>query len=183
MANPKGGHYGTREVFLTVAMLVAVILAFIYFASGSLIQRDKRLEGSPAPEIEFELPSGRQQVRLSKLKGTVVLLNFWASWCTPCIEEMPALKMLEAHFKGKGFILLAFNIEDESENIRGRLGGTNYPDNLIFNFRKEFLRPYDLKAIPISVLIDSGGMVRQVYSGPRNWMDINIIREIDRLLR
>ena len=174
-------RYGLREILIAV-VFIGVVISFIVMYSGGSIIKEHRFESRYAPEIEFEMPGGNG-TSIHTLRGNVILLNFWASWCAPCIEEMPTLKMLETHLKDRGFVLLAFNISESREQIRGRLGGTDMPENLIFNFDKEFLRPYNLDAIPVSVLIDSAGIIRQVYSGPRNWLDIGIRREIEKLLK
>lgn len=173
-------RYGAREMIFVLVLMGVIIAVMITYSGGGLIT-DSKFRSLSAPEIEFEMPDGKG-TSVHKLKGTVLLLNFWASWCAPCIEEMPSLRMLEQHLKDRGFVLLAFNISESKEQIRGRLGGTEMPDNLIFNFDKEFLRPYEIGAIPVSVLVDSAGIIRQVYSGPRNWLDIQIRREIEKLL-
>lgn len=183
-ANEKLGQSigPSKEVVLAVVLITSVIALIIHFAGGPIVKGDRVKVSDQAPEIEFEMPSGKQ-ASVRKLKGNVILLNFWASWCAPCIEEMPSLKMLEHHLKDKGFILLAFNISETKEQIRGRLGGTDMPDNLIFNFNKEYLRPYDVNAIPVSVLIDRAGIIRQTYAGPRNWLDMQTRRQIEFLLK
>lgn len=182
MANEKPRPKPTREMVIAIVIVTLVIALIVYFAGDPLVKDTRLAPKDQAPEIEFEMPSGKPE-SIRRLKGSVILLNFWASWCAPCIEEMPSLKMLENHLKDRGFVLLAFNISESKEQIRGRLGGTEMPDNLIFTFNKEHLRPYDVNAIPVSVLIDSSGIIRQVYAGPRNWLDINIRREIETLLR
>jgi len=162
---------------------MAVILVIgLMWGGGSLLNESSYRMSGQAPEIEFEMPTGKQ-TSVQKLKGQTILLNFWASWCGPCMAEMPSLRMLEEHLRDRGFILLAFNISESREQLRGRFAGTDMPDNLIFNFNKEFLRPYGINAIPISVLIDSTGVVHKVYSGPQNWLDIRIRREIENLLK
>src|SRR4051812_8468449 len=120
-------HYGFRELFIAVIAIGLIITIIIKFSGGSLIKH-KQHDLSEAPEIEFEMPDGKS-TSIQKLRGRVVLLNFWASWCGPCIEEMPSLRMLEQHYKNKGFIVLAFNISESKEQIRGRLGGSEMPDN------------------------------------------------------
>lgn len=181
MANEKPVKQRAADVFSAILVVGAMCMAIVYFGKVPILRpggpTDKR-----APDISFELPSG-EKTSLSRQRGKVVLINFWASWCEPCMGEMPSLRMLEAHFARKGFLLLAFNIEETKETVRGQIQAADLPENLIFNFNKAFLRPYDVRAIPLSLLIDRDGMIHDFFSGPRNWMDTNIIREIEGLLQ
>jgi thiol-disulfide isomerase/thioredoxin len=174
----RAGH---KEVFLSVALITAVIAAAWMFSRASRHSL-KHLIGEQAPDIEYPGSEAGTSQRLSQKRGRVILLNFWASWCTPCLEEMPSLKMLENHFSEKGFLLLAFNL-GESPNVKAKLSETSYPRNLIFQVRAENLRPYESESLPLSVLIDRDGRVRKIYEGGRDWADIEYIREIEELLR
>jgi len=184
MANGREGSkgYHLRDLALALCVVGAMFFAIYYFSTvPALKPMDGGKEGK-APDIAFELPSGKK-TSLSREQGRVILINFWASWCGPCMEEMPSLRMLESHFAQKGFALFAFNIEETKESMRGIIPQLDLPDNLIFNFSKEYLRPYNISAIPQSILIDRNGQVADVFSGPRQWMDVKIIREIEDLLK
>jgi thiol-disulfide isomerase/thioredoxin len=169
-----------KEVFFAVALITGVVVAAWFFSRASRYSIQK-LVGQEAPDIEYFVPEGGSQ-SLSQKRGRVILLNFWASWCLPCLEEMPSLKMLENHFADKGLLLLAFNVGEEA-TVKAKLNEKGYPRNLIFQFKKGNLRPYGVDRLPISVLIDRDGRVRKVYEGERDWADIQYIREIEELLR
>ncbi len=171
---------GHREVFLSVTLIAGVILAAWVFSHSSRHSLN-RMIGESAPDISYTGPEGSEQ-KLSQKKGRVILLNFWASWCTDCLEEMPSLKMLENHFAEKGLLVLAFNLGEEP-NVKAKLNEKGYPRNLIFQFRKDNSKSYATDSLPISVLIDREGKVNKVYEGARNWADIQYIREIEELLR
>lgn len=179
--NPVKKEYEGRDVLLALLIVGSLVGAIFYFGKISPTNTG-RLISKPAPNIEFEMPNGGK-MSLERQKGKVILINFWASWCQPCMEEMPSLRMLEAHFRDKGFALFAFNIEETQESVRGLIPASDVPVNLIFNFKKAYLKPYDIQSIPLSILMDRYGVVREVFAGPRNWMDINTIREIEGLLR
>jgi thiol-disulfide isomerase/thioredoxin len=183
MAIPSGNKILKKhEVILAVGIILMAFGLILFFAGRWELKQEGFL-GKPAPEIEFELEPGVSN-SLSKQQGSVVLLNFWASWCAPCIEEMPSLKMLEDHFKSQGFVLLAFNIEgDAHETLDGKLEKSQLPGNLVFNFPKEQLKPYSVDAIPISILINKRGKIHRVYQGPRNWMKLEVLREIETLIK
>lgn len=168
-----------------IIAIVIVCLAFglIVFFAGHWEISNEGFLGEPAPEIEYET-SGGSKGRLSKQQGAVVLINFWASWCAPCMDEMPSLRMLENHFKNQGFVLLAFNIgEDGADVFNGKIASSKMPENLVFNFSKEQLKPYSIDAIPVSLLINKKGKIFKVYRGPQNWMNISILQEIENLMK
>jgi thiol-disulfide isomerase/thioredoxin len=173
--------YGAKELWVAFGFGLLGLALLVFFSGDISIESDP-LKGKPAPEIEFEGPGGKP-LALSKQKGTTILLNFWASWCQPCMEEMPTLRALENHFADKGFLLLAFNIEENPEIMKMRLPSDKMPRNVIFNFKKEYLRPYSVRSIPLSVLIDRHGVVRNLYVGPRDWALIENIKEIERVLK
>ena len=184
MANenlPKKKRGG--EVFWTLFVLLLVIGVGLYYGTTPPVNHGK-LVGQPAPEISYKTSTG-QSTSVHKLEK-VALLNFWATWCGPCLQEMPSLKMLEDHFAGKGFVLLAFDIEEGDGDIRGQItglpSGLETPQNLIFNFSRSSLTAYDIQYIPLSVLIDRNGIVRHVYNGPQKWMDVSVLKEIEALL-
>lgn len=172
---------GHKEVFLSVTLIGGVVLASWVFSRASRYSIQK-LMGQEAPDIEYVAAEGGPTQNLAQKRGRVILLNFWASWCTPCLQEMPSLRMLENHFANRGFLLLAFNIGEEA-NVKAQLAEKGYPRNLIFQFKKENLRPYGIDQLPISVLLDREGRIRKVYDGERDWADIEYIREIEELLR
>lgn len=171
-----------KESIFTSVLVGIFVFAFIEFQSGLKIDMNSPLMGEPAPEIEYETPEGKPAA-ISKQKGTTVLLNFWATWCAPCMEEMPSLVALENHYAKKGLLLLAFNIEDAVGNdVEGKVAGNKMPRNVIYKFSKSWLRMYDVKNIPLSILIDKKGVVRRVWAGPRDWMRIENLKEFEEIL-
>lgn len=161
-------------------VLILVAWAFFLLRKDPVIDHQE-LIGEAAPEIRFETESGDAK-STKEFEGQALLINFWAVWCQPCLDEMPSLAALENHFASQGLTVLAFDIEGGGEDIRGTLSGIDLPKNLIVNFNKAQLRSYDVHAIPLSILIDRGGLVRNVYTGPRDWMDVDTIREVERVL-
>jgi len=155
-----------------------VLAAIVYFSTKLEL---KPLIGRLVPDMTYVDQYGRQQ-NISKAKGSVVLIYFWAILCEPCVSEMPHLRALEDHFDQKGFILLAFDVDKGGEDIRVRLKGGEYPRGLIFNFSKRDLRSYVIKGLPMSILIDKKGVVTDVFYGPRRWMEIEMIRKIEALV-
>jgi thiol-disulfide isomerase/thioredoxin len=134
--------------------------------------------GQEAPDIPFEL-NGRH-TSLKEHRGKVVLLNFWASWCGPCMSEMPSLARLERRLGPEGLEVLAFNVQ-ESE-VTDRVTAAEMPHNLIYEFPHDRLRAYPFSGIPATFLIDKEGIAKRVYHGPMDWMNARILKEIEALL-
>lgn len=154
-------------VAAAIALVCAVLMRGRPRASNDAPMGARLLRGHPAPDIDLAYPPG-QHTKLSALKGKAVLLNFWASWCEPCMEEMPMLVELEGKLKDKPFVLLALNADDEQPGNRA-VRRTTMPANLIYDFTKSALTSYEVSSIPLSVLIDVQGNVREVFLGPRDW--------------
>ncbi len=122
------------------------------------------LVGGPAPEITLKNLQG-QEVRLSDLRGKVVLLNFWATWCKPCKDEMPAMQASYDKLRDQGFVVLAVNELEDTEKVieHVRKHGHTFPvvmdhDNVVANH-------YGVVGLPASFLVDRQGIVRERISG------------------
>jgi cytochrome c biogenesis protein CcmG, thiol:disulfide interchange protein DsbE len=123
-------------------------------------------QGFLAPDFTLEDLAGNP-VQLSALRGQPVLLNFWASWCPPCKEEMPAMQRVHSEYAGQGFMILAVNTtyqDSESEARRFlQQGGLTFP--VVFDRTGEASRLYETRALPTSFFIDADGIIREVVVG------------------
>ncbi len=171
----------SKEIFAALLFGTVVFLLTLLFRSEPKIEK-QTLKGQPVPNITFELDSG-ETVSLEKKQGRAILINFWALWCEPCMQEMPSLKMIESRYKNDGLLFLAFNVEGGKSNVRAKLSGLEMPEGLVFNFDKAQLKPFNIQSLPLSVLIDRFGVIRQVYRGARNWLHPGIRKEIESVLR
>lgn len=183
MANPTQTNKPfAKEIIFALLLSVGFIAFLVVFSKNWFFEVGHPLEGKKAPEIEYMTSDGKS-TSLNKQEGTTILMNFWASWCEPCMEEMPSLVALESHYASKGLLLLAFNIEDSAgANIQGKIAGTQMPRNVIYNFNKDSMRPYNVSGVPLTVLIDKKGIVRRVYQGPRDWMRVENLKDIESIL-
>lgn len=161
-------------------VFVAAMGMLILFGRSPRHRQARELKG-PAPDLAYTLPSG-QSSSVAKLKGKVVLLNFWASWCLPCMEEMSSLRQLEDKLSVKGFELLALNVDGESSQALRGFPETDLPRQLIFSFDLRQLDRFSLDVIPLSVLIDRQGEVKKRYVGPRDWTSPSVLSEISEFL-
>jgi peroxiredoxin len=155
-------------------------LVFCTFAATSLA--GSGLTGRPAPDFALKSSSG-ENLRLSEYRGNVVMVNFWATWCGPCRQEMPLLDELYTRYQRVGFTLLGVNIDDDSGkamNMAGELG-VNFP--VLFDARKEVSKLYEVDAMPVTVIIDRDGKVRFIHQGYKPGYEEYYLDQIRALLR
>lgn len=127
--------------------------------------------GQPAPTFELPRLDGGAPVSLEGLRGRVVLLNFWATWCGPCEAEMPAMQRLHTALAGPDFELLAVSVDagrEEVDAFRKRLG-LGFP--ILLDPEKRVSSRYQSHRFPESYLIDRDGRILARYIGPRDWDD------------
>jgi len=160
-------------------LLVTAVVA-ILFAAGANAARD--LVGSEAPDFALRSSLG-ENLRLSEYRGQVVMLNFWATWCGPCRQEMPLLENIYGRYQPAGFSLLAINLDEENDDAldMAKKLGVSFP--LLFDDEKIVSRLYDIRAMPMTVLIDRDGRVRHVHQGYRPGYETRYLDEVRSLLR
>lgn len=162
---------------LRTTLLGALLSAF---ALTSLAASD--LTGQSAPDFVLKSSTG-ENLRLSEHRGDVVMINFWATWCGPCRQEMPLLDDLYARYGRVGFSLLGVNIDDDARRAMQMIDelGVNFP--VLFDDTKEVSRLYQVEAMPVTVLVDREGTVRHVHHGYKPGYEEKYLTEIRALLR
>ena len=133
--------------------------------------KGKRMEiGSPAPDFALQDADGATW-ELSGLQGRVVFVNFWATWCKPCREEMPSMEALNKSMAGQPFQMLSIVFNDDlqlAESFARRLGAT-FP--VLANPGPELTGAYMITGVPETFLIDAHGILRHKFIGPYKWDD------------
>jgi len=153
---------------------------FCIFAATSLASSG--LEGQDAPDFALKSSTG-ENLRLSEYRGDVVMINFWATWCGPCRQEMPLLDELYSRYQRVGFDLLGVNIDDDSDRAMQMVRelGVSFP--VLFDSRKEVSKLYEVEAMPVTVLVDREGRVRHVHHGYKPGYEEKYLDQIRSLLR
>ncbi len=140
------------------------------------------IDGRPEPPpLRLKTLDGRE-IDLARLKGEVVLVNFWATWCAPCIEEIPSLSRLVERMRGKPFRVLAVNIGEQSEAIRRFLQRIPVNFDILLDPESKAVRDWKVYAYPSNYLIDRDGRIRYGYRGALAWDAPEIIATIEALL-
>lgn len=159
-------------------LFVAAGLSF--FAAGSLASSD--MIGQKAPDFALKSSTG-ENLRLSEYRGEVVMLNFWATWCGPCRQEMPLLDDLYNRYERVGFKLLGVNIDDNSQRAIDMMKelGVDFP--IVFDASKDVSKLYEVNAMPVTVILDREGNVRYVHKGYKPGYEEKYLNEVRALLR
>lgn len=138
--------------------------------------------GQPAPEIQLKDLSGKP-VTLSALKGKVVIVDFWASWCGPCRQSMPVLEKLSKTYKEKGLVVLGVNIDNDAKSASKFLAEVPVSFVVVNDADKRVARAYAPPTMPSSYIIDKQGRVRQVHAGFKAGDAKQLEAEIQQLLQ
>lgn len=159
-------------------MLLQLTLAFVWTLFNPLANNQI---GKKA--MEFSLPAvNGETVALQSLRGKVVLLNFWATWCGPCRQELPELARLQEKYRQRGLAVMAVTVDNEIENVRGFLQKYDIKIQALWDKRKKVADSYLVEKMPSSYLIDRNGAIRFIHRGYSAEELKRIEAEIDELL-
>jgi peroxiredoxin len=170
-------------IFLIVILFGILILlqtkdSFYNQSSGPRLAK-----GLPAPN--FSLPDlDGQMVGLADYKGKVVLLNIWATWCPPCVEEMPSMEKLYQELKGEGFEILAVSIDESgAQDVLPFMKKHKLSFPALIDLKGTIKGLYQATGVPESFIIDKDGILIEKVIGPRNWAMPEAIRFFRNLIR
>jgi peroxiredoxin len=121
-------------------------------------------EGGPAPAFTLAARGGHD-VTLAQYHGQVVMINFWASWCGPCRQEMPLLESIYKKYNKLGFTLLGVNVEPDSKAADDWLRETPVSFPILYDKDSKVSKLYDVAGMPSTVIIDRSGKLRKVHRG------------------
>ena len=139
---------------------------------------------STALAPSFTLPSrSGDNVSLAQLKGKVVMLNFWASWCGPCRQEMPLLDQMHKRYSALGFTLVGVNVDANSKDAEEWLSKTPVSFPVLFDRESKVSKMYDVSAMPSTVFIDRQGNVRYLHRGYKAGDEGEYLNQIRALLK
>ncbi|HBG08105.1 MAG: thioredoxin [Geobacteraceae bacterium GWC2_58_44] len=162
--------------------ICAVFLLMVFAASGCSKREAPVVEGKPAPDFTLNDLSGRP-VQLSSLKGKVVLLNFWATWCPPCREEIPSMVRLNQAMQGKPFQMLAVSIDEGGRDAVQAFfakGGVSLPT--LLDTDGTVARRYGTTGVPETFVIDAKGVIMKKVVGPMDWSSAEVLAALEELI-
>ena len=176
---------------------IFVVLTVIVLAIGAIVtlaflpqQQDRQqsavgslVVGKPAPDFTLPTLDGTE-VSLSQLRGQPVLINFWASWCAPCLAELPGIQKLYQEMNKDGLEVLAVNVDENPEKeipkVIQRLG-LNLP--IYTDKNAELSEMFEVSAIPFTIVTNRKHEIIWAESGEKDWFSEKVIQEIGTLLK
>jgi peroxiredoxin len=174
-----------RSNKLTISIVSILIFALAF---GVVWMQSSKYEpltvGKVAPD--FNLPDlADKNVRLSDYRGKVVFLNFWATWCKPCREEMPSMEVLYKNFERDGLVILAVSIDrvTTKKDIPPFVKGLGLTFPVLVDSWGQTDKRYKLMGVPETYIIDQQGVLREKVIGPRDWTLMDNLNILTGLLK
>jgi peroxiredoxin len=162
-----------------IRSLAAAVLALAAVTSANAVAPAR---DAVAPDFTLRGADGRN-VRLDELRGQVVLVNFWATWCGPCREEMPRLETLYEKYRKSGFVLLGVNVDDDPHAALATASKLNVSFPVLLDTDKKVSKLYGLETMPSTVVIDRDGKMRFLHRGYRAGTEADYEQQIRGLLK
>jgi len=154
-----------------------------YSLSRHDVKEKTAFEGLYAPEFELEDAASGKKMLSSELKGKVLFINFWASWCSSCREEMPSIAKLSKHFStNQDFILLPILYRDSPQDAVNYLKESGFNLPALIDRNGKAARAFGLRGIPETYIVDKKGITRKKVIGPYEWDSPDVLAFISGLL-
>ena len=185
MISPRAGDRATRPIagpghsmrplLSASAALATLLVVAVATAAGADPERFRPWTG-PTPPLELKDMAGKTHT-LTEYRGRVVLINFWATWCPPCRDEMPTLQGLHERLSGRPFAILGVNYGESPGRIESFLRGTSVGFPILRDPRHEAITAWRVRTLPASFVVAPDGQIRFTIVGELDWAaDDNIAR-------
>lgn len=162
---------------------ISVLIILAALLSSFTAHGARPLEPYTEDDKHFSLTDLNKKTHsLSDHKGKVVLLNFWASWCPPCIYEMPELQRLKKHFADRPFEIITINVGEKKYKVRRFSKLINLELPVLLDTSSETYDDWGVKTLPTSFLIDSSGQIRYQVRGDPGWQTEEIRKVIEQMM-
>jgi thiol-disulfide isomerase/thioredoxin len=166
-------HIPTNAVLLTLTLLLSPLAVhgadFVRIDNGN--------------DLDFSLPDLKDKPHsLPDYRGKVVLVNFWASWCPPCIYEMPELTRLKAQLAGRPFEIIAINVGEKKYRVRKFTKVINFDLPVLLDTSNDTFNDWGVKILPTSFLVDADGRIRYQVRGNPGWENETTLSLIETLM-
>ena len=182
-----------------VVLILLIVISIVFVYSYLSYTKEKKVEEvdygtlfsslgiqevtPPVEALDFTLKNLQgSEVSLNDLEGKVVFLNFWATWCGPCREEMPSMEKLWQKFKEEAFVILAVDLQEKEEEVNSFMNDYGLTFQALLDSKGEVGSMYAVRAIPTTFLIDPEGRIVGKALGARDWASEDAFDLIEHLL-
>lgn len=176
-----------------MAKTFSIFLVFLFILSILNVSAEENLydkfgiikpkAAKPAPLFILNDLDGKE-IYINDYIGKVVFLNFWATWCVPCVIEMPAIEQLYNTFKDKGFVVLAVSIDQGGINlVKSFVKKHNLTFPILLDPNLEVMKAYNVAGIPASFLISQKGVIKGFSTGAREWDNATAMELVKTLIQ
>jgi peroxiredoxin len=170
-------------IFVAVTVLVVILSLKLNDSSFKFSNQVAIKDNLPAPDFTFPGLDGKM-VSLSDYKGKVVLVNIWATWCPPCVDEMPSMEKLYQKFKGENFEILAVSIDEPGlKAVAPFMKKSNLTFPALIDSEGAIKTVYGITGIPESFIIDQKGILIKKIIGPVDWAAPNVFQFFNELIQ
>ncbi|HSE00736.1 MAG TPA: TlpA disulfide reductase family protein [Burkholderiales bacterium] len=163
-----------------IALILRAALPCVLAAAPVSAAELKPWTGGPAPVLELRGLDGAGH-RLADYRGRVVLVNFWATWCEPCRDEMPSMQRLKEKLAGKPFAVLAVNLDEPESRIRQFLSRMKVDFTVLLDPGKKAARAWDARILPASFVIGVDGKIHYSLVGELDWDHERVVDRLSKL--
>ncbi|MCG6937387.1 MAG: TlpA family protein disulfide reductase [Gammaproteobacteria bacterium] len=183
------------ELPLQIARAIRVLAKTAIPASRKLLAEDVSWEVSPvaetlqpyavdslAPGLQLDDTAGKRR-KLQDYDGKVVLLNFWASWCPPCVEEIPSLGRLQKAFSKEDLVVLSVDIGESKKEVENFLQQAPAEFPVLLDPDGSMVKPWKVIALPMTFVIDRNGMIQLAYFGGLQWDNPDVVAQLQKLVQ
>ncbi|MDD5593970.1 MAG: TlpA disulfide reductase family protein, partial [Candidatus Margulisbacteria bacterium] len=157
--------------------LAAFFCLALFLAGAALAMGEK----TAAPDFTLSDLAG-QKVKLSSYKGKVILLNFWATWCSACRVEMPGLQKLSEKLKNRNFVVLAVALDRDEKAVKPFIFNNGYSFPVLLDPAGRAARSYNITAIPTTFIINKKGQTVERRLGAIEWTDRTVVKRLEKLI-
>jgi peroxiredoxin len=170
-------------IFVAVTVLVVILSLKLNDSSFKFSNQVAIKDNLPAPDFTFPGLDGKM-VSLSDYKGKVVLVNIWATWCPPCVDEMPSMEKLYQKFKGENFEILAVSIDEPGlKAVAPFMKKSNLTFPALIDSEGTIKAVYGITGVPESFIIDQKGILIKKIIGPVDWAAPNVFQFFNELIQ
>lgn len=158
-----------------------LFISCLFLLTAAQAQDLKPWKGGPTPPLALNDLNGKP-LKLEDYRGKVVLVQFWATYCPPCIKEMPSMVRLESKLVGKRFVILAVNMGETKKEVKDFLAKVNADFTILMDSDGKTLAAWKVFVAPSSFLLDTQGNIRYTMQGGAEWDAPEYVAKISDLL-